>query len=116
MEQKPEMGYCPFEYWLGWAQGARHGTSTGAGALALGRAGCAGVQGARVWQERGGARAAGRLGRAGRATGRAAGPASCALGARSLFLARFDSVFFRSQIFGHCSCTQFMNTVHHKIF
>ena len=38
-----------------------------------------------------------------RAAGRAAGPAGCALGARNLFLARFDSVFFRSQIFGHCS-------------
>ena len=59
MEQKPEMGYCPFEYWLGWAQGTRHGTGagaraaqeqgrgrwggrqTGAGIGALGR-GCAG--------------------------------------------------------------------------
>ena len=27
----------------------------------------------------------------------------CALGALSLFLTRFDSVFFLSQIFGHCS-------------
>ena len=38
-----------------------------------------------------------------RAAGRAAGPAGYALGVRNLFLARFDSVFFRSQIFGHCS-------------
>ena len=41
--------------------------------------------------------------RGARAARRAAGRAGCALGARSLFLARFDSVFFRSQIFGHCS-------------
>ena len=38
----------------------------------------------------------------GLAAGRAAGPAGYALGALSLFLARFDSVFFRSHIFGHC--------------
>ena len=34
-----------------------------------------------------------------RAAESAVGPAGCALGALSLFLARFDSVFFRSQIF-----------------
>ena len=33
----------------------------------------------------------------------AAGPAGYALGAHSLFLARFDSIFFRSQIFRQCS-------------
>ena len=38
-----------------------------------------------------------------RAAGRTAGPTGCALGALSLFLARFDSVLFLSQIFGHCS-------------
>ena len=38
------------------------------------------------------------------------------LGALGLFLARFDSVLFLSHIFGHCSRTRFMNTVHHKIF
>ena len=53
---------------------------------------------------------------AGRATERAAGPAGYALDALSLFLARFDSVLFLSQIFRHCSRTRFMNTVHHKIF
>ena len=71
-------------------QGTRGAQACGA----LRRAGCSGVARAR------GARPAGRLGRA---AGRAAGPAGCALGAHSLFLARFDSVFFRSQIFGHCS-------------
>ena len=40
------------------------------------------------------------VGRAALARGLAKG---CALGALSLFLARFDSVFFLSQIFGHCS-------------
>ena len=30
------MGYCPFKYWLGWAQGARHGTGAGTGARACG--------------------------------------------------------------------------------
>ena len=75
---------------------------------ARGHAGRAGVRGARAWQERAGrARhagwgARGRQARA-HAAGRAAGPAGCALGARNLFLARFDSVFFQSQIFGHCS-------------
>ena len=39
----------------------------------------------------------------GRAAGRAAGPTGCALGALCLFLARFDSVLFLSQIFRHCS-------------
>ena len=41
--------------------------------------------------------------RGARAARRAAGPVGCALGARILFLARFDSVFFRNHIFGHCS-------------
>ena len=40
--------------------------------------------------------------RQGHAAGRAAGPTGCALGALSLFLARFDSVLFLSQIFRHC--------------
>ena len=35
--------------------------------------------------------------------GRATGPAGSALGALNLFLALFESVFFRSLIFGHCS-------------
>ena len=66
------MGYCPFEYWLGWAQGAcvaraqgrwaRRGAGVGvagrqAQALGSGRAGRmgrAGVCGARAWQERAG--------------------------------------------------------------
>ena len=47
--------------------------------------------------------AQGARGAAGRVIRRAAGPARCALGALSLFLARFDSVLFLSQIFGHCS-------------
>ena len=58
LEQKPEMGYCPFEHWLGWAQGARHGTSAGARALgqagrqagrrgSAGRAGAVGARGVR---------------------------------------------------------------------
>ena len=67
------MGYCPFEHWLGWVRG-------------------------------GGQK---RHGRAARALGagprRAAGPAGSALGALSLFLARFDSVFLWSLIFRHCS-------------
>ena len=33
---------------------------------------------------------------------RAAVGQGCALGVLSLFLSRFDSVFFLSQIFGHC--------------
>ena len=41
--------------------------------------------------------------RQGRTAGPAAEPAGCALGALRLFLAQFDSVFFRSQIFRHCS-------------
>ena len=41
--------------------------------------------------------------RQGRAAGGAAGPVGCALSALSLFLARFFSVLFLSQIFGHCS-------------
>ena len=69
------MGYCPFEHWLGWAQGrwahkggrqagarrwGTQGTQAG-GRRARGRVGRAGVAGAR------GARSAGRLGRPGRA-------------------------------------------------
>ena len=79
---EPEMGYCPFEHWLGrtrrlGAHGAwARGWALGAGELGRGRAGCeAGRPG----------RATGRLGPAGRATGRlgrAAG-ARRALGARA---------------------------------
>ena len=69
-----------------------HGQARGALGLA-GRRGAAGVQ----------AGDRGARGAAGPAAGRAAGPADCALGALSFFLARFDSVLFLSQIFGHCS-------------
>ena len=56
-----------------------------------------------------GARARGRQARGARwarqgaRPGRDAGPVGCALGALSLFLARFDSVRFLSRFFGHCS-------------
>ena len=63
------MGYCPFEHWLG-----------------VGREGARGRDTCR--------RAARALGAR---SGRAAGLASCALGALSLFLTRFDSVLFLSQ-------------------
>ena len=79
------MGYCPLSIrQLGAGLGARGKTAA--------------ARGARATRARG-ARDMG----AGRAAGRAVGPAGSALGALSLFLARFDSVFFRSQIFGHCS-------------
>ena len=95
---------------MGAGRAARHGRKgAGAGAIgrqaqALGRWG-AGVRAARGLQA---ARARGPTGRVAgareaRAAGRAVGPAGCALDARSLFLSRFHSVFFRSQIFGHCS-------------
>ena len=72
-------------------QGARHGTGLGArAARAQGRWALGATE------RKAGARVA-------HAAGRAAGPAGCALGARNLFLARFDSVFFQSQIFRHCS-------------
>ena len=63
------MGYCPFEHWLGVGHEGARGRDT-----------C-----------RHAARALGARPR------RAAGPASCALGALSLFLTRFDSVLFLSQ-------------------
>ena len=101
------MGYCPFEHWLGWAQGMRHGTGAGArAARAQGRwarrdAGAGARQAGR--RRRWGAgvgmlgRAAGRRGgRAARALGARAGQ-GCALGALSLFLSRFDSILFLSQ-------------------
>ena len=87
-------------------RGARwHGQGVGA----LGLLGCAGPAG-RVGRV-GRAGRAGRAGCAGRVwngpwastrgagtrPGRAAGPAGCALGALSLFLARFDSVLFLIQ-------------------
>ena len=61
--------------WSGWACRAQGGTVLGAGRVA-------------------GAQARGLGARAGQ---------GCALGALGLFLAWFDSVFFLSQIFGHCS-------------
>ena len=84
------------------ALGARHGTS------ACRASGAAGV-GGRGAQARGalarGARARGRRAQRARAAwalGARAGQ-GCALGALGLFFARFDSIFFQSQIFGHCS-------------
>ena len=78
-----------------WAQAEarRRWARVGVGRAGVGRwrtaqAGARGARGRQVWgaQERG-AR-----------PGRAAGPASCALGALGLFLTRFDSVLFLSQI------------------
>ena len=60
-----------------------------------------GAWGSRAHRQAGGQGARGA--QQGHAARRAAGPASCALGALGLFLARFDSVLFLSQIFGHCS-------------
>ena len=86
LEQKPEMGYCPFEHWLGWAQGSRHDTGVGAlGARALGWQ--AGRR--RRWGARARAQALGRAGAAGRqaqALGRVrlAGRAAGKRGARGL--------------------------------
>ena len=98
--------------WLGaglgvqGSRGAQQARGHGAGKRqARASAGSGSKQGARGAQE---ARAQGALGsRAGQ---------GCALGALGLFLVRFDSVLFLSQIFGHCSRTRFMNTVHHKKF
>ena len=65
-----------------------------AGAWARGAAGAAGARGARGTG----------AGHAAWARSLGARPGQgCALGALGLFLARFDSVFFLSQIFGHCS-------------
>ena len=99
-------------------RGARAGGG-GRWALALGvqalgaQAGCRCAGSAGQESAVGGARAVGvrRRGRARQARGLGAGRAAwarglakdCALGALSLFFARFDSVFFLSQIFGHCS-------------
>ena len=69
----------------GAARGERRARA--AGEQQQGHKRVAGAPGARHW----------------RAAGRAAGPTGCALGELSLFLARFDSVLFLSQIFGHCS-------------
>ena len=69
-----------------WARGAlTRGAWGAAGAWQAGRGGAEGTR-PRRWARGLGAQAKG-----------------YALGALSLFLARFDSVFFRSQIFGHCS-------------
>ena len=92
------MGYCPFEHWLGRAQGARHGI--GAGARAARAQACGECGGGRSARGERGRQAGARRAPAARLF---AGPAGCALGARSLFLALFDSVFFQSHIFGHCS-------------
>ena len=69
-------------------------TGTGGGGGRGGRAGgrrveAGGRAGGRRWRTHGAQRARGR-GAAGRAAGRAARPTGCALGALSLFLARFD--------------------------
>ena len=101
----------------GHAWGAGLGVAEGAGDRwrAAGarqrRVGCPGragsrrqVRGARSGRRAGGVQARGArqagAGRTAWARGLALG---CALGALGLFLARFDSVFFLSQIFGHCS-------------
>ena len=76
----------------GWALSLRAGAGGRTGAR---------LAGARQW----------RAGRAQQGRGLGSGCAAwppglakgCALGALSLFLARFDSVFFLSQIFEHCS-------------
>ena len=108
---EPEMGYCPFEHWLGrtrrlsahgarargWAVGAVGRWGTGARTHgARGRAGRAGMQGVGARRHAGGAHERGegagarkrgsrRGARATRRPGRAAGPAGFALGALSLF-------------------------------
>ena len=66
-----------------------------AGAQALGCAGRAGT--ARVRAEREAGAQQGRHRRAGRGSWACRWPTGCALGALSLFLARFDSVLFLSQ-------------------
>ena len=87
--------------WQGCAGGRRRAALGGTG-MAWARVGHVGGRlagaGGRVGRGRGAT-----CKRQGRAAGRAARPAGCALGALCLFLAQFDSVFFRSQIFGHCS-------------
>ena len=109
LEQKPKMGYCPFEHWLGWAQGARHGMGTGARgtgararALGAGQAGVGRQARCRRTQGRagGGMRCWARHGRAARAArelgarpGRAAGPTGSALGSLSLFLSGLTRYF-----------------------
>ena len=89
------MGYCPLSIrqaaWARRAVGARGGWR--GGSWACGRHG-------RARQTRGAwgvgrGRASGA--RQGARPGRAAGPVGCALGALSLFLARFDSVLFLSR-------------------
>ena len=72
----------------------------GARTLADAQAGVAHAAGG-IWVGARGERGSARVGLAGRwARGLALG---CALGALGLFLARFDSVFSRVKIFGHCS-------------
>ena len=95
--------YCIVARQLGTlsAQGAQAGR---AGTAWAGRAGARqahgrkGRRGARERRRARGARARARHRRWARGLAK-----GCALGALSLFLARFDSVFFLSRIFGHCS-------------
>ena len=90
----------------GWgAQALGHSAARAQARGALGHAGVAAGTGAWGSSARGARQEQhGRAARAlGARPGRAAGPVGSALGALSLFLAQFDSVFFRSLIFGHCS-------------
>ena len=73
----------------------RAGTAQARGARGAGGSGARGARGARGTGVARACRA--RRMRAGRVSGRAVGPADSALGALSLFLARFDLVFFLSQ-------------------
>ena len=87
------MGYCPLcirqpGAELGWARRRASGTRV----AGVGGTGARGVGLAGRWV----ARVRGRQARGAR-PGRAVGPVGYALGALSLFLARFDSVLFMSQ-------------------
>ena len=74
------------------------GKCTGAGARRQARAQAAWARGAWHWGAERHGRSAGKRGaRQGGRSGHAAGPVGCALGALSLFLARFDSVLFLSK-------------------
>ena len=93
-----------------WARRAREGRSGGRRrTLGTGHVGAGHAGGAQAHGARGAGSSSARQGAAGRGRERqgaawARGLAKgCALGALSLFLALFDSVFFLSQIFGHCS-------------
>ena len=95
---EPEMGYCPFEHKAGLGTGL--GVQVGARDARSRRRRQAGA-GHRRWAlGRWVARARGRQARGTRQAARprrAAGPVGCALGALSLFLARFDSILFLSR-------------------